>query len=241
MTWAISAHPNSHISYDSEFLLLIILASLLYLSPLWDKINSSLSKGEKYPLARISNARRCTDLEEAIVRVNHTAKLDTSNLKNTLFKEALLVFQLHVIVNAVQKTPYTCVAPYGLIYQLSVDETSKIMIKHRVVQGQSLQFSPKNSVNDRVKIDALIKLIYRYTLQQIVHYTHCLRFHHPTKSILVSKYTFTSAYRRITLGGHSAAASFLSSATVFSSPYASPSVIHSAPFSGAQSPRQSLI
>ena len=178
------------------------------MSPLWDKINSSLSKGEKYPLARISNARRCTDLEEATIRVNHTAKLDTCNLKNTLFKEALLVLQLHVTVNAVQKTPYTCVAPYGLIYQLSVDETSKIMIKHRVVQGQSLQFSPKNSVNDRVKIDVLIKLIYRYTLQQIVHYTHCLRFHHPTKSILVSKYTFTSAYRCITLGGHSAAASF---------------------------------
>jgi len=63
MTRAIITHPNRHISYGSEFRSASVRAPLLHLSPFWDEINLSLSKGAKYPLERINNAKRRTDLE----------------------------------------------------------------------------------------------------------------------------------------------------------------------------------
>ena len=208
MTRVIGAHLNSNISYGSEFRSVTTLAPLLHRSPFWNDIKSSLSKGARYPLERISNSRRRSDLEEAITRGNHeSAKANTPVLTKLLKKDVNLAFQLPVTIDAIRKVPHACIAPYGLISQQSIDELGEILTKYRAAHDQSFQFSSRNSVNDRVKRDQLLDLIYGDMLRRIIHYIHSLRFHHPTKIILIGKYDFTSAYRRLTFWGHSAAAS----------------------------------
>ena len=64
MTRALAANPNSHISYGSEFKTVEFLEPLLHKSPLWKAVSDILSKGAKYPLERINNSRRKSDLEE---------------------------------------------------------------------------------------------------------------------------------------------------------------------------------
>ena len=50
-------------------------------------------------------------------------------------------------------------------------------------------------------------MIYGDALRRILHFIHSLRYHNPTTLILIGKYNFSAAYKRMTLWGHSAAAS----------------------------------
>ena len=188
MTRVIGAHPNSNISYGSEFRSISTLAPLLHRSPFWNKIKSSLSKGARYPLERISNTRRRKDLEEAIVQGDHkSARSNIPVLTKLLKKDVHLAFQLPITINAIRKVPHSCIAPYGLISQQSVDEIGDIITKHRAAHDQSFQFSSRNLVNARVKHKYLLDLVYGDMLRCIIHSIHSLRFHHPTKIILIGK------------------------------------------------------
>ena len=72
ITKAIATFPNSHMSYGSEFRPVSHLKPLLQKSLHWESIEPSLSKGARFPLERISNARRKRDNEEAIKKGNIT-------------------------------------------------------------------------------------------------------------------------------------------------------------------------
>ena len=207
MTRVIADHPNSHISYGSEFRPTKVLHPLLHKSPFWEEVSTSLDKGAKYPLTRISNPRRLQDIEDALLRGNHKSVKSNPGILNSLVsKEVKLGFQLPTTIESIKLTPHACIAPYGLITQQTIDERGNSIPKHRGTHDQSFQFSSKNSVNDRVKKEALLELIYGDMLRRILHYIHSLRFHHPNTAILIGKYDFKAAYKRLTLWGHSAAA-----------------------------------
>ena len=54
----------------------------------------------------------------------------------------------------------------------------------------------------------MTKLIYGDTLRQIIHYVHSLRFHYPGTPILIGKCDFSASYKRMTMWGHTSAASW---------------------------------
>ena len=208
ITRVIAAYPNSHIIYGSEFRNPDILQHLLKDSPFWPEVNNSLRKGAKYPLERISNKKRKLDLEDAIIRGNHkSAKIEIPTLKNLVNKDVKAAFQLPVPIETVRNTPHACIAPYGLAHQNTINELGEIIDKYRITHDQSFKFSSKTSVNDRVKREELLELIYGDAFRRIIHYIHSLRTRYPHKCILIGKYDFKSAYRRLTMWGHSAAAS----------------------------------
>ena len=99
ITRLIIAYPNSNISYGSEFRTSSILAPILVRSPLWPSISSILDKWAKYPLDRISNIRRLSDLEEAIYRGNHkSAVCEPTILRKLINKDVTAGNQLPTTV-----------------------------------------------------------------------------------------------------------------------------------------------
>ena len=68
MTRVIADHPNSHISYGSEFRPTEVLYPLLHKSPFWEDVSTSLDRGAKYPLTRISYTRRLKDIDDALLQ-----------------------------------------------------------------------------------------------------------------------------------------------------------------------------
>ena len=208
ITKVISAYPHSHISYGSEFRSASTLHPLLHKSPFWESVCNSLTKGAKYPLDRISNKRRLADIEDALGRGNHkSAKTLAPTLKKLVAKEVHQGFQLPTTIDSIKKIPHACIAPYGVISQQTINASGHIIPKHRAAHDQSFKFSSKNSVNNRVQKEKLLQLVYGDALRRILHYIHSLRFHNPHTPILIGKYDFTSAYKRLTMWGHSAAAS----------------------------------
>ena len=152
MTKVISAFPNSHISYGSKFRPASILEPLLHNSPHWSDIKNSLSKGAKFPLERISNARRKQDNEESIKKGNHkSAQENLPILKKLVSKEVSVGFQLPIKVSAIQEIPHAVVQPYSLAKQSTFNEEGNKETKWRNAHDQSFRFGSRLSVNDRVK------------------------------------------------------------------------------------------
>ena len=128
MTSTIAANPNSHISYGSEFRTIEVLQPLLQKKNLWKAVSEILSKGAKYPLERINNSRRKSDLEESLRRGNHqSAKKDPSILTKLIQKDINAGFQLPTTPNSLRKMPHTCIAPYVVIHQHTIDEQGIII------------------------------------------------------------------------------------------------------------------
>ena len=208
MTKVISAFPNSHISYGFKFRPASILEPLLHNSPHWSDIKNSLSKGAKFPLERISNARRKQDNEESIKKGNHkSAQENLPILKKLVSKEVSVGFQLPIKVSTIQEIPHAVVQPYSLAKQSTFNEEGNKETKWRNAHDQSFRFSSRRSVNNRVKKEELSDRLYGHALTRIIHYLHNLRRKHPSIRILIAKHDFKSAYRRLTMWGHTAASS----------------------------------
>ena len=92
------------------------------------------------------------------------------------------------------------VQPLGLVQQWTVDEEEKRKIKFRLTQDLSFsadsQGEPK-SVNSRVDMSAYAEMVYGWYLPRIIHYVVALRGQNPGGLILISKYDYSDAYRRI--------------------------------------------
>ena len=202
----IPGHPGSHISYGSEFRPWETLLPLLHKSPHWLDVKDTIKNGARYPLKRLSPQRRMQDLEEAILRGNHkSATAEPTVLTKLIKKDVDAGFQLPTTIDSLRSIPHAVVAPYGIIKQNTVDNDGNIIPKLRMAHDQTFCFSSGASVNCRVKKEELSSLIYGDALRRLLHYIHSLRFHHPNTPILIGKYDFASAYRRMTTWGHTAA------------------------------------
>jgi hypothetical protein len=97
------------------------------------------------------------------------------------------------------------VQPCGLASQFSLKADGSRKLKHRLTHDLSYQVDPvgKVSVNSRVDMDQYPEMVFGWCLPRIIHFIVALRIAFPTKRILIAKYDFSDAYRRI---AHSASA-----------------------------------
>ena len=110
LTRVISGHPNSHISYGSEFRPWEVLSPLLHISPHWLDVKDSLSNGARFPLERLSPKRRLLDLEDAIARGNYKSATDSPATLETLIKKDVDAgFQLSVTIEFLLQIPHAIV------------------------------------------------------------------------------------------------------------------------------------
>jgi hypothetical protein len=97
------------------------------------------------------------------------------------------------------------VQPAGAAIQTTISETGDKYEKVRVTHGSSFNFSDdKRSLNDRVDMKAYAELIYGYCILRLFHFIVALRLAYPDKSILLAKFDFSDAYRRLHHHGPSA-------------------------------------
>ena len=206
LTRTINAKQETHVAYGSEFRPASFLRMLLEKSPYWAEVSAILLKGAKYPLDRISNQRRIGDLHQAISRGNHKSAIQNpTTLRKLISTDVQMGYQLPIPIPTLFKIPHACVAPYGIIKQVTIDENGSRIPKLRMAHDQSFSFQSNTSVNSRVQKEKLTELIYGDAFRRILHYIHSLRVKFPLSPILIGKYDFKSAYRRMTFWGHSAA------------------------------------
>ena len=88
-----------------------------------------------------------------------------------------------------------------MVVQSILDEFGQSIPKYRLTHDQSFNFLVGNSVNNCLDRSSIPPLYYRFCLNCLFHRINSLRIHEPSRSILISKINFKSAYRRRTISG----------------------------------------
>ena len=153
----------------------------------------------------ISTEDRLSDLTEALSYGNHkSATIDPPILLNILAKEVAKGWQLPLPIDRLTEIPDIVTGPFGLAFQDSIDEFNRIVPKHRVTHDQSFAFESEQSVNQRVVKTDRSNCVYGFAFRRFIHAIVALRRKYPCAPILLSKFDFKSAYRRMHLHAKSA-------------------------------------
>jgi len=93
---------------------------------------------------------------------------------------------------------------------MSLSDTGERTPKRRLTHDDSFSFKDGlGSVNDRVNIEEYPEMIYGQCFSRLIHYVVALRLKHPNRLILVAKFDYSDAYRRVTHNGRTAAQQIL--------------------------------
>ena len=202
----IAHHPNSVMSYGSEFRKTNVLAPLLHLHPNWPKLRQLLELGSCWPVSRISNHDRIAKNNELAKRGNHKSAATYSDfLTSSLAKEIKQGWMIPLPAAYLNKLQHAEIAPIGVAKQIQAHEDGSRSDKFRMVHDQSFEASVGSSINKRVNKDALETLYYGHCLSRMIHKIVAYRAAYPTTRLLAAKSDFKAAYRRITLQGKTAA------------------------------------
>ena len=169
----------------------------------------------------ISNKDRLSDLSEALEYGNHKSAVSGApNLLKILAKEVAKGWQLPLPINGLIDIPGSVSGPLGLAYQDAIDESDNVVQKERVTHDQTWAFSSEQSVNQRVIKEDRSNCVYGFALRRFIHVIVALREINPKASILLSKFDFKSAYRRMHLHASSALQSIVTTTSLEPDPIA---------------------
>jgi hypothetical protein len=145
------------------------------------------------------------DLLEAIEFGNHkSATMDGPKLLSIFGKEVKKGWQLTLPISALQHLPGAVVGPVGIVSQDSIDAFCHRLPKDRRIHDQSFSFDSGQLLNNRVIEDELTPCRYGFALLRFLHKIAALRAIYPAARILLSKFDFKSAYRRVHFKAESA-------------------------------------
>ena len=202
------ADPRSILRPGSEFRPTSLLEPIFQGHPLWPRFRESLHIGASYPLEPIAEEDRLSDLVAAIEYGNHkSARVQGAMLIGILEKEVSKGWQLPLPIDRLTEIPRCVVGPLGVAHQETIDALGQRVPKDRVTHDQSFAFESGRSVNNRVRTDELTPCRYGFALRRFIHLIVALRTRYPDVAILLSKFDFKSAYRRV----HAAAETVLQS------------------------------
>jgi hypothetical protein len=148
------------------------------------------------------------ELTESIACGNHKSATDEfEQVKQLLIsKDVTHGFSVPFPASTVTLLPSPVVNPLGLAKQWALDNRDERVLKFRMMQDLSfLSSDPTHaiSINKRIDMTSYPEMIYGWCFARTLHFIASLRYHHPLRRILIVKYNFSDAYRRIT---HSAQA-----------------------------------
>ena len=204
----IGKYANTTLGYGSEFRTVDELKPLIGTHPNFPALAQILMTGMPYVFTReLDPSTKSAELETLLARGNHkSAKEFPDQVVTLLEKDVRHGFTIPIPTRTVRKIPGSAVQPLGLASQWTLDENGNRVIKFRMTQD--LSFSSHRtgqplSINSRIDMSAYPEMLYGWCLPRIVHYILALRREHPTLLILICKYDYSDAYRRI---AHSAEA-----------------------------------
>jgi hypothetical protein len=202
-TWnLVRANGNTTLGFGSEFRTVDELRPLLGNHHHFERLAALLTNGMDYVFTReLSETERGNEVKAMLTRGNHkSAQAEQEQVGKLIAKDVLHGFTIPIPVESVMSIPGVMVQPLGLVQQWTVGPDGSRMIKFRLTQD--LSFSTDKtaepvSINSRVDMSSYPEMVYGWCLPRIMHYVISLRWYHPLSLILISKYDYSDAYRRI--------------------------------------------
>jgi hypothetical protein len=206
----IEAYPGSTLGYGSEFWTVEELTPLLKRHPNFAALKDLLTKGMSYVFLReIDEDTKREEMQSLVTRGNHKSAQDEADqVKILLAKDVLHGFSIPFPARLLDRLRGAAGQPLGIAKQWTTGPDGKRIVKFRITQDLSFtsnKTGPSRSINDRVNMSAYVVMVYGWCLQRILHYTVSMRFHHPGRSIIISKYDYNNAYRCIAHSAEAAA------------------------------------
>jgi len=135
-----------------------------------------------------------------------SATNNPSLVAKLLAKDVKHGFVIPIPTASIVSIPDAMVQPLGIAKQFTLDAEGRRQPKNRLTQDLTFQIAdpkPPTSVNNRVHMDAYPEMIYGWCLSRILHFVMALCAAFPQIAILMCKYDYSDAYRRM---AHSATA-----------------------------------
>ena len=203
----IRENPDTTIAYGKEFRPVEKLERIYSRHPNFKFVKTMLENGMDFTFEyELTEEERVADLQAALDYGNHkSAEANMEEILRLLHKDVLHGFALPVPTASLPDLPGAVVQPAGMVEQMTLNELGGRVPKKRLTHDDSFNFTDvARSINDRVDMSAYPELIYGYCLSRIIHYVVALRLAFPDKSILIAKFDYSDAYRRIHHSGRSA-------------------------------------
>ncbi len=148
---AIEAQKSLPVGYGSEFWPPQTLKKIFMNHPLWNRMESLLIEGSKWPLTELSKRDRIEDLNKALQFGNHNGASQKSELLKKLISEDIkfgygLVFPR----GKIRRLPNACLAPMNIMNQFTLNASREIVDKDRLTHDQSFKWQSGLSVNKQV-------------------------------------------------------------------------------------------
>jgi hypothetical protein len=161
----------------------------------------------------LSEDKRKAKLEAIMTRGNHqSVQEDSEEVAKLLAKDVQRHgFSSPVSPDVIPDIARAMVQPAGVVKQFSLREDGSRTVKWRLTQDLSfpLTSSDASSVNNQLDMEAYTKMIYGWCLTRIIHFIVALRLAYPDLPILIVKYDYSDAYRRIAHSPSAAARSII--------------------------------
>jgi len=201
-------NQDTTVAYGSEFRSLDDLKYVFGKHPNYPFFADIHTNGMDYHFDfDLTEDERMAELQANLERGNHnSAKDDDEVLKKMAYKEVKHGFAIPVAVEIIKKMKGAMIQAMGIVSQWTINAAGDRVVKKRLTHDLSYWITKiYASVNSRCNLDMYPPMIYGWCLIRIIHYIIALRLAFPTMRILISKYDFSDAYRRIAHASKAAA------------------------------------
>jgi hypothetical protein len=200
------ACPGTTLDYGSEFRPIESIRRIFHGHPLISKLQAIITQGMDYFFSReLSDHERANEVTAILAQGNHkSATENRPQMLQLLRKEVLHGFSIPIPRGIVPKIKNVMVQPLGMVVQTTITPSGERVPKLRYTQDLSFSATLDDaSVNSRIDISKYAEMVYGYCLSRILHWIVSLRRDFPSTRILIAKYDYSDAYRRM---AHSATA-----------------------------------
>ena len=197
----LSKQRDTTIFYGSEFRSVTKLQKLLKLHKNWPRMKRFLTEGTDTTFLPTSEELLKNDCIKNMERGNHQSSSKSDKtlefLNKTYSKEVRKGWMIPLSIDIISKLKNACVIPVGVVSQSTVNEMGETVEKMRLTHDCSWPGPSQYSVNNRINEDLLAPLQYGKCFYRVLHHIQNMRFHNPSRRILMAKHDLDSAYRRL--------------------------------------------
>jgi len=200
------------VGHGSEFRPLDQLVTIIGNHPSFQYLCQTFTSGMDYIFTReLSETERTTELLAQLERGNHkSATDDEPSVAKLIAKDVRHGFSLPLPADIVPRIKGALVQPCGLATQFGLSADGSRILKKRLTHDLSFSLTTDDaSVNSRIDMSQYPEMVYGWCLLRIIHFIVCLRSTYPGEPIMISKFDYSDAYRRISHHAKAAAQSIV--------------------------------
>jgi hypothetical protein len=208
----LSRYQDTTLGFGSEFHPIEQMEIVLGWHPNFGFFSNILVNGMDYHFtSELSKEERKAELAAIMTQgIDQSVQEDSEEVPKLLAKDIHHGFLLPVSSVVVPEIAKAMVQSAGVVKQFLLREDGSRTLKQRLTQDLSFPLtSPNASVNNRIDIEAYTEMVYGWCLICIIHFIVALQLAYPNLPILIVKYDYSDAYRRVAHSASAAAQSII--------------------------------